>query len=127
MPRILIVDDDDAIRESIRLALTSVGIEAIEANCGGQAFEVSRGRALDCAIIDLMMPGMDGLETIQALRSHMPGLPAVLISGALMLADPHAPDFLSMACRLPGVTRLAKPFTLSELLRVVRASITVAA
>ena len=127
MPRILVVDDDDAIRESIRFALMSAGIEAVEADCGEQALEASRGSAFDCAVIDLMMPGMDGLETIKVMRAHAPGLPAVLISGALMRADPHAPDFLSMACRLPGVTRLAKPFTLAELLRTVRDCVAIAA
>jgi len=127
MPRILVVDDDDTIRESIRLALMSVGIESHDVDCGERALEASCRTEFDCAIVDLMMPGMDGLETIQALRENVPGLPAVLISGALMRADPHAPDFLSMACKLPGVTRLAKPFTLAELLRTVRACVAVAA
>ena len=127
MPRILVVDDDATIRESIRIALASAGIDAIAVDCGERALEALRGTEFDCAIIDLMMPGMGGLETIQTLRENAPGLPAVLISGALMRADPHAPDFLSMACKLPGVTRLAKPFTLAELLRTVRACVAVAA
>ena len=127
MPRILVVDDDDSIRESIRLALSSAGIEAVGVENGPQALEAVSRTAFDGAIIDLVMPGMDGLATIQALRELSPGLPAVMISGALMRADPDAPDFLSMACRLPAVTRLAKPFTLSELLRTVRGSIAVAA
>ena len=127
MPRILVVDDDDSIRESIRLALISAGIEAVGVENGARALEAVSRTAFDGAIIDLMMPGMDGLATIQALRELSPGLPAVMISGALMRADPNAPDFLSMACRLPAVTRLAKPFTLSELLRTVRGCIAVAA
>jgi CheY-like chemotaxis protein len=127
MSRILVVDDDASIRETIRIALTSAGMDVVAVDCGERAIETMSSAAFDCAIVDLMMPGMDGLETVQALRANAPGLPAVLISGALMRADPHAPDFLSMGCRLPGVTRLAKPFTLAELLRTVRACVAVAA
>jgi two-component system cell cycle sensor histidine kinase/response regulator CckA len=127
VPRILVVDDDDSIRESIRIGLSCADIETVGAESGEHALEVFPRTAFDGAIVDLMMPGMDGLETIEALRALAPGLPAVLISGALMRADPNAPDLLKMSRRLPDVARLAKPFTIDELLHTVRNCIAVAA
>lgn len=127
MARILVVDDDDSIRELIRLALTSVGFDVVAVESGERAVEVVSATLYDAAIVDLMMPGMDGMETIQALRTRAPGLPAVIMSGALMRADAGAPDFLRMASKLLDVTRLSKPFTLPELVRSVRGCIAVAA
>ena len=127
MSRILVVDDDATIRESIRIALTSGGFDVVAVEGGEHALELFPRMACDGAIVDLLMPGMDGLETIRALRALSPGLPIVIMSGALAHADVAAPDFLRMACRLHGVARLAKPFTLAELLRTVRDSVAVAA
>ena len=126
MSRILVVDDDHAIRESVRIALSSVGIEVIGADCGERAIELFARNRFDGVIVDLMMPGIDGIETIQALRAIEPGLPAVIISGALM-RDPSAPDFMRLGTRLHGVVRLAKPFTLADLLRTVHNCVAVAA
>jgi CheY-like chemotaxis protein len=119
VPRILVVDDDATIRESIRLVLGSVGIETLPAENGERALEAFDQTSCDGAIVDLMMPGMSGLETICALRQRSPELPIVVVSGSLTRGI-SMPELLRMATELKGVTSLAKPFKLSELLQVVR-------
>ena len=119
MPRILVVDDDATIRDSIKLVLETAGIETIPAENGERALEAFSGSGCDGAIVDLMMPGMSGLETICALREKSPELPIVVVSGSLTRGV-AMPELLRMATELKGVTSLAKPFKLSELLQVVR-------
>jgi CheY-like chemotaxis protein len=69
--RILVVDDDDAIRESIRLALNTIGMAVVTAESGERALEAFDA-AFDGAIVDLMMPGINGLETIKACARVRP-------------------------------------------------------
>ena len=119
VPRILVVDDDATIRDSIKLVLESVGIETLPAESGERALEAFNHTTCDGAIVDLMMPGMSGLETVRALRERSPNLPIVVVSGSLTRGS-GAPELLRMASELKGVTSLAKPFKLSELLQAVR-------
>lgn len=127
VPRILVVDDDDPIRESIRLALDTIGIETVPAESGERALEAFGHGAFDGAIVDLMMRGMNGLDTIRALRARAPDLPIIVVSGSLMQTGGGVPDLLRIATSMPGVTSLSKPFKLSELLRAVRAAFAVPA
>jgi CheY-like chemotaxis protein len=117
--RILVVDDDATVRDSIRLVFRSVGIEAVTAENGERALEAFGQAVFDGAIVDLMMPGMNGLETIRALRARAPDLPIIIVSGSLMRGD-EAAQMLRMAVELEGVTSLSKPFGLNELLNQVR-------
>jgi CheY-like chemotaxis protein len=122
VPRILVVDDDDPIRQSIRLALDIIGIEVVAVESGERALEAFGRVPFDGAIVDLMMPGMNGLETIRALRARAPDLPIVVISGSLMQAGNGVPDLLRAATEMRGVTSLSKPFKLSDLLGIARAT-----
>ena len=117
--RILVVDDDATIRESIKLVLESVGIETVSAENGERALEAFSQSACDGAIVDLIMPGMSGLETVAALRKESPELPIIVVSGSLTRGI-SVPELLRMATELKGVSSLAKPFKLSELLQAVR-------
>ena len=117
--RILVVDDDATIRESIKLVLESVGIETVSAEDGGRALEAFSQSSCDGAIVDLIMPGMSGLETVCALRQKSPELPIIVVSGSLTRGI-SVPELLRMAIELKGVTSLAKPFKLTELLQAVR-------
>ena len=68
MANILIVDDDEAIREIIKEALSSEGYEFHLAANGSQAFEVLRNKRVDLAIVDRNMPGISGIEVVQLIR-----------------------------------------------------------
>jgi CheY-like chemotaxis protein len=81
--RILVVDDDDDIRALARLALERVGgHEVLMADSGAVALEVAQRERLDAAVIDVMMPGMDGPETVRRLRETpaTAALPVVLLT-----------------------------------------------
>jgi CheY-like chemotaxis protein len=119
VPRILVVDDDATIRDSIKLALDSVGIEIVAAENGERALEAFRQSPCEGAIVDLMMPGMSGLETVSALREQSPDLPIIVVSGSLARGV-SVPELLRMTAELKGVTGLAKPFKLLELVQAVR-------
>jgi CheY-like chemotaxis protein len=121
VPRILVVDDDDPIRESIRLALELTRIDVVMADSGERAQDACAANTFDGAIVDLLMPGMSGLETIRALRAVAPDLPIIVISGSLMQGPGGTSDMLRSAMGLPNVAMLAKPFKLSELMTVARA------
>lgn len=113
--RILLLDDDAAVRHVVVRMLTSLGHEAIAVadgvSCVRELAQMqAAGRVCDLALLDLTLPGgMDGLETLAALREIAPGLPAVVVSGYHdegVLADPQRHGFVS---------RLEKPFTSAAL------------
>src|ERR1041385_3625673 len=67
--RILVVDDDPQIRRVLRTALLAQGYEAIDARNGEEAIERLREDKPDLVILDVNMPGMNGLQTCAAMRS----------------------------------------------------------
>jgi CheY-like chemotaxis protein len=70
MARILIVDDEESIRDLIKEVLSSGGHEFVLAASGSEAFEVLRKKAVDLAIVDRNMPGMTGIEVVQLIRQN---------------------------------------------------------
>jgi CheY-like chemotaxis protein len=80
---LLIADDDDNLRESLRMALESQGYWISSVGSGGEAITVATTQFIHCAILDYRMPDMNGLEVFQRLRS-LPLVPAsILISAEL--------------------------------------------
>ncbi|MBD3175629.1 MAG: PAS domain S-box protein [Armatimonadia bacterium] len=80
---VLVVDDEDTVREVATAMLQTIGFQALAAPSGEAAMEVyleDPGR-IDCVLMDLTMPGMDGQELFRLLRRHDPALPVVLSSG----------------------------------------------
>ena len=70
MARILIVDDEEAIRDLLKEALLTTGHEFYLAADGKQAFDHIRAKKIDLAIIDRNMPGMSGIEVVQLIRRN---------------------------------------------------------
>lgn len=112
-PVILVVDDDHAVRELLKLQLVGEGYEVRLADDA-----IVAGRALmqtppDLLLVDVAMPYLDGVEFVAALKADttLPAVPIVFITG-------HA-DVMSRA-RALGAPCLRKPFTAEELLQVVR-------
>jgi signal transduction histidine kinase/ActR/RegA family two-component response regulator len=81
--RILVVDDEDFVRESVVLSLERLGYEVVDAESGHDAIEVFRQRSheIDLVLLDLMMPGLSGEDTFQVLREIRPDVPVLLSSG----------------------------------------------
>ena len=111
--KILIIDDEADIRDTLEMALGFGGYE-VEAVKGGQeALEVVRQRSFDLIICDYRMPGMDGVETLEALKKLAPWVPVVLVSG--FLSDENRENCISSG----AFELMNKPFSLSELYSVI--------
>ena len=99
-PRILIVDDQAALREELAYALKYEGYDAVEAANGETALaEIGQGE-FHAVLLDIKMPGMDGLQVLARLREDHPDLPVIMISGhgdietAVVAVKGGACDFL---------------------------------
>src|SRR5947199_7527166 len=79
--RILVIDDEAAIRESLRMTLEYEGYEFIGAATGQEGLALVEREAPDLVLLDVKMPGMDGLEVLERLRNMNETLPVVVVSG----------------------------------------------
>jgi CheY-like chemotaxis protein len=121
MARILVIDDDPAVRAAMQMVLEREGLEVRAVGDGPSGIKLVAAEDFDLLLVDLFMPGMDGLETIRQVHRHKPGLPIVIMSGLSFASGTAAqpPDFLAMAGKLGAVGNLKKPFRPRELLAVV--------
>jgi CheY-like chemotaxis protein len=116
--RILLVDDDDAVRDILRKALQAAGHEVEEASNGALALAAYRRRPSDVVITDLVMPEKDGLEAIIELRRLDPAVKIIAMSGGgRTLGPPQL--YLESARTFGALDILSKPFTVSALLKAV--------
>jgi two-component system, chemotaxis family, chemotaxis protein CheY len=108
---VLLVEDDDHLREATADALRDSGIEVIEASDGRQGLEAMRAAPPCLVLLDLMMPIMDGWELARVMASdpELAAIPICVVSAVPHQAPPQARHVLP------------KPTTLSALLSVVRA------
>jgi CheY-like chemotaxis protein len=105
--RLLVIDDDDHIRELARLALERVGGHAVvTAGSGAAGLELARSERPDAVVVDVMMPGMDGPETVRRLRSDAAtaDIPVILLTAKVQPSDSARFDDLGVEAVL------AKPF-----------------
>ena len=113
MPHILLIDDDAPFRNMLRLTLEELGHDVTEAHDGKEGLAAHQLNPVDLVITDLVMPGMEGIETIIELKRCSPALKIIAMSGGGRINA--ATDYLPTA-RLLGANRtLAKPFTPQEL------------
>jgi len=120
MPRILLIDDDEAVREATDMLLEAKGFDVVTVASGQAAVEAVRKNSFDVAIVDLFMPGMDGLETTRAMRQQDPRLAVIAVSG-FMLGDRllEMPNFEAMAAEAGAFVTLYKPFKPDALLHAI--------
>ena len=117
MANILIADDDDAVQQIIKILLQRSGHQVTGANDGRTALKVFRESEFDLLIVDIFMPGMDGLETMKQVHEYRPSVPIIVISGHGFSARyATSPDFLTMATKLGAACSLQKPFKSAVLL-----------
>ena len=116
MSRILVVDDDQQVREMIKLTLERDGYEVVEAGDGNEAIDVYCREEFDLVITDIVMPGKEGIETIMELRGINPKAKIIAISGGGRI---NPEDYLKWARRF-GVTKtFTKPVDRDKLLEAV--------
>ena len=114
-PRVLVVDDDRAVRESLRRSLEFNGYDVSLAGDGAEALARIAATDPDVVVMDVMMPRLDGLETTKALRAAGNDLPVLVLTARDAVGD-----------RVEGLDAgaddyLTKPFALQELLARLRA------
>ena len=112
--RILIVDDDPQIRESLRRGLTFEGYRTDLAADAEQALRLMRDDLPDLAVLDVLLPGIDGLEVCRRVRAVAPTLPIIMLT-----ARDSIPDRVS-GLDAGADDYLVKPFAFEELLARIR-------
>jgi two-component system response regulator MprA len=114
-PKILVVEDEEQIASFLRRGLAYEGYEVDVAPDGTVALSKARETRMDLVVLDLMLPGMDGLEVCRRLRAANSSLPILVLTARDSVSD-----------RVQGLDAgaddyMVKPFALAELLARVRA------
>lgn len=112
--RILIVDDDDAIRGLLRTVFERAGYYTAEATNGKKAVLELNRQPYDLVITDLIMPEQEGIETIKAVRRNYPGVKVVAMSGAF------GEEYLKVARMVGAHEALQKPLRIEHVLETIR-------
>lgn len=110
MADIVVIDDEPRYRRLIAQILTGAGHGVRQAADGAEGLRMCRRRPPELVITDLVMPGMEGIETILQLSRECPEVPVLAISGA----EP-ASVYLRAATALGAARSLSKPFTVEQL------------
>ena len=118
MHTILVVDDEDAIRRLVKDTLELAGYTVLEGRSGQEAIEVYRGQQADLVLMDILMPGQDGFETIKFLRKEFPSAKIIAMTGGANTLGVRS--ILDLAKLLGARGTLSKPFNLTTLLDTVR-------
>jgi CheY-like chemotaxis protein len=118
--RLLLVDDDDLIRDTMTEMLEGEGYDLLATASGADALRLlDAGEAVDLVLSDLSMPDMDGLTLIQETKRRRPGTPAILLTG-------HADDMAAAAADVGAAadfSLLRKPIALNQLTTVIESTL----
>jgi DNA-binding NtrC family response regulator len=111
--KVLLVDDEQEFTEVLSERMRSRGLEVVTADSGPSALEKAEHESFDAIILDIKMPGMDGIETLRRLRKINPNLQVIMLTGqATVKAGIEA-------TRLGALDFLEKPADLKQLLEKV--------
>jgi len=112
--RVLIVDDEESIRSSLDRLLSYEKYRTFLAKDGPQAIEIVQSERVDIVLLDIKMPGMDGIEVLAKLKEMNPELPVVIISGHGTIATAVE------ATKLGAFDFIEKPIDMDRLLLTIR-------
>ena len=115
--RILLVDDEAAIRRALRTSLNELGFHTVEASRGEGALQMVRADNFDAILLDINMPGMGGMKTLVRLRGSYPRLPI------LMLTVRDEEQDKVEALELGADDYITKPFSIRECIARVRSAV----
>jgi len=121
MSSVLIVDDEDQVRQLIKDTLEQAGYQVREGRDGKEALYLYRQKPFDLVIMDILMPDQDGLECIATLRREFPHVKVIAITGGTDMIG--ILDFLDVAEMLGASRTLQKPFEMPVLLDAVAAEL----
>jgi DNA-binding response OmpR family regulator len=114
MSRVLVVEDELKIRRSLELGLRAAGYDVVTAATGEEGYSYAITQAVDCLVLDILLPGRDGLQVLADLRREGKTLPILLLTARDTIDD-----------RVTGLDAgaddyLVKPFAFAELLARLR-------
>ncbi len=107
--RLLIVDDEDDLRELLSQVLSNSGYEIQTASDGAQALSVLKSATFDVVLLDIQMPKVDGIQVLKHLKSHKPQTKTIVLTGyadlrnAMEAREFGAKDFISKPYKLEDV------------------------
>jgi CheY-like chemotaxis protein len=116
MQRVLIIDDDEQLRALLHEILDRAGFEVLEAVNGVEGLNLYRACPVDLVITDLLMPEMEGVETIVQLRREFPDACIIAMSGG---GRNLGSEYLPIAAQLGARATIAKPFSRQDVLHAV--------
>jgi len=115
--RVLVVDDESAIRRALRPPLIELGFQVTEASRGEEALQALRTAMVDAVLLDINMPGIGGIETLRRMRAVYPKLPI------LMLTVRDGEQEKVEALELGADDYVTKPFSTRELIARIRTAV----
>lgn len=115
--RILIVDDQEEIIHSLRAILLDEGLEVIAARDGQEALHVVQNESPDIVFLDIWIPGIDGMQTLKAIKKIAPGCSVIMMSGHGTI------ETAVKAIKLGATDYLEKPLNLEDVLHLVHAAV----
>ena len=115
---ILVIEDDQQVRDFIRVALEGAGFQVAEADNGTQGIGMYRHAPKDLVITDMLLPVTSGLRVIQELTSDFPDVKLIAITGQNL-----GPDYLGLANQYGALQTLKKPFGPDELIQAVKSAL----
>jgi len=116
MAKILVIDDDVIVRETIVQILEDGGHQVVSAEDGKRGMAAFRSERPDLIITDIIMPEQEGIQTITEIRGVQPNAKIIAISGGGRIGNT---DFLKIARHLGAFDAIAKPFDPDDLLNRV--------
>jgi CheY-like chemotaxis protein len=117
MAHVLVVDDDPLFREIAREVLTQAGYDVSLAENGVEATKIAAEPALDLAVVDMLMPERDGIETIRDLRGRWPGVKLIAVTAGSRALEPNL--LLRAAKAMGAHAALEKPLDHDALLKLI--------
>jgi two-component system KDP operon response regulator KdpE len=115
--RILVVDDEPAIRRALRPPLVELGFQISEASRGEEALQMLRAGIFDAVLLDVNMPGIGGIETLRRIRSFAPRLPVLILT----VRDQEEDKVIAL--ELGADDYVTKPFSTRELIARIRSAV----
>ncbi|MFA6003518.1 MAG: response regulator [Elusimicrobiota bacterium] len=114
---ILVIDDDKNQRSMLAFALRDQGHDVVAVENGEKALSAARAKRFDVAICDIMMPGLDGVATLKALKQQYPRLEVIMATGYA------TPGTAVASLKLGAFNYIAKPYELKDLLAILEKAI----
>jgi DNA-binding response OmpR family regulator len=116
-PRLLLIDDEDAFRETLDKLLTHRGFEVSTASDGAQGMRAVLLGGIEVVVLDVKMPGLDGIETLRELKRIQPDLEVIILTGHLLKSTEEE------GLKLGAFAYLTKPCTVLDLVITVGAAL----